>query len=420
MDMFGQRASAASCASLTLPLGISGYNNIFNFLKEFVEQRMSGTGTALNNDCATRSGDSGSPMMVVSPIFRQPAFGRHHPLSIARVETVYDLCRCLGWFDDSIVAVCEPAPMEEILRFHSAPYVAALERAETHQMVGTDDRNAFAIGTMENPWFPGLLKRARTAVGGSILAAQIASTGRTAFHPSGGTHHGRPDRAAGFCYFNDPVFAVMALLDAGFSRVGYVDVDAHHGDGVERAFLNDDRVLTASIHEVGRWPYTGLADIPNRNAFNILAPKHCSDHEFNALFENKLCHHLTEFQPEALVVTCGTDALAGDPLSTMQLSNVCLWDCVVQLQRFCKPFVVLGGGGYNPWTLARCWTGLWGRFLGGRLPERLPDAAVRILSELQCDLIDDDEVDPEWLVSLADRPRLDVGRADDAYTGLSQ
>ena len=212
----------------------------------------------------------------------------------------------------------------------------------------------------------------------------------------------------------------MALLDAGFFRVGYVDVDAHHGDGVERAFLCDDRVLTASIHEVDRWPYTGLADMPERNAFNILAPKKCEDAEFKALFEDQLCHRLAEFQPEALVVTCGTDALAGDPLSTMQLSNVCLWDCVVGLQRFCKPFVVLGGGGYNPWTLARCWTGLWGRLLGLSLPERLPDAGVRILSGLQCDLIDDDEVDPEWLVSLADKPRSGVVRAGAVDTRLSE
>src|SRR5207344_3103305 len=102
--------------------------------------------------------------------------------------------------------------------------------------VNAEERTRYGLGTMENPLFPGLFERAATSVGGSILAAQLALEGRVAFHPAGGTHHGRPGRASGFCYFNDPVFAVLTLLRAGLERVLYVDLDAHHGDGVQDAF----------------------------------------------------------------------------------------------------------------------------------------------------------------------------------------
>src|SRR5690606_37637711 len=124
-----------------------------------------------------------------------------------------------------------------------------------------------------NPLFPGLFERAATSVGGSILAARLALEGRIAYHPAGGTHHGRPDRASGFCYFNDPAFAILALLEAGLERVLYVDLDAHHGDGVQDAFAADERVHTVSIHEAGRWPGTGAAsDTGDGRACNLPVP----------------------------------------------------------------------------------------------------------------------------------------------------
>jgi len=112
-----------------------------------------------------------------------------------------------------------------------------------------------------------------------------------------------------------------------------------------------------------------------------------------------------------VVVTCGTDALAGDPLSGMALSNVALWDAVEQLIGSTGPAVVLGGGGYNPWTLARCWTGLWGRLTGREIPMELPHDARLVLRALSCDLIDDEDVDPAWLTTLADAGRPGAVRA---------
>ena len=125
----------------------------------------------------------------------------------------------------------------------------------------TPERRArYQLGKIDNPIFPEVFRRPATAAGGSILAAELLAEGGIVYSPAGGTHHGRPDRASGFCYFNDPVLGILAMLDRGLERIFYVDIDAHHGDGVQDAFADDDRVLTVSVHEGARWPYTGAAD----------------------------------------------------------------------------------------------------------------------------------------------------------------
>jgi acetoin utilization protein AcuC len=105
-----------------------------------------------------------------------------------------------------------------------------------------------------------------------------------------------------------------------------------------------------------------------------------------------------------MVLCCGADSLAGDPLSSMQLSNIALWETVEQLVGFEVPTVVLGGGGYNPWTVCRYWSGLWGRLSGQAMPERLPAEATEMLAAMECDLIDEEDVDPDWLTTLVDFP----------------
>jgi acetoin utilization protein AcuC len=267
------------------------------------------------------------------------------------------------------------------------------------------------FGNFENPLFPGVFERAATAVGGSILAAELALEGRVAFHPAGGTHHGRRDRASGFCYFNDPVFAIGRLLEGGMSRVLYVDLDAHHGDGVQEAFLDEPRVRVVSIHEQGRWPHSGAADdVGHGYACNLPVPGGFNDSELEFLLESVVLPLAAGFVPEAVVVTCGTDALAGDPLSGLALSNVALWDAVERVIGDTGPAVVLGGGGYNPWTLARCWTGLWARLSGREIPEELPGEAQRILRSLECDLVEDEDVADAWLRTLADVSRAGTVR----------
>jgi len=336
-------------------------------------------------------------------IYRQAAYGRLHPLMIPRVEAVVDMIRALGWFEPGEYVTSPSASTDELEWFHTPDYVAALRAATKAGAVDFATRERFAIGTMENPLFAGVFDRASTAVGGSMLAAEIALAGRVAFHPAGGTHHGRRDRASGFCYFNDPVFAILRLLRAGVESVLYVDLDAHHGDGVQDAMTDNPRVHTISIHEAGRWPHTGAADdIGGGRSINLPVPKGFHDAELELLVGDVVLPLVDRIAPEALVLTCGADALAGDPLASMALTNVALWDAIERIVAVVPRAVVLGGGGYNPWTLARYWTGIWARLSRRAIPERLPELASELLRGLSCDLIDDEDIDPRWSTTLAD------------------
>lgn len=310
----------------------------------------------------------------------------------------------MGWHDGGAWIESPRATFDELTQFHGADYVAALREADETLRVSADTRRDFGFGTLENPVFKGVFARAATTVGGSIRAAQLsAGKNCVTYHPAGGTHHGRPDRASGFCYFNDPVFTVTTFLDHGLDRVAYVDLDAHHGDGVQDAFASEARVFTISLHEEARWPYSGaIEDRGNGNAMNLPVPSGLNDSEFRFLFDEAILPTIESFAPHALVVTCGADALSGDPLSRLELSNVALWDAVDRLAALRLPAVVLGGGGYNPWTVARCWSGLWARLSKQAIPEQAPPQVGKILAGLDCDLVDEDDVRPEWLQSIAD------------------
>ena len=358
-----------------------------------------------SNGLKLHPSDKSSALFVGSDVYRETAFGKHHPLSIIRVAGVVDLCEILGWFDHGQFRESPRASVEQLQEFHHADYVAAIMTADAKGSVDKAVRERYRIGTMENPLFPGLFKRASTAVGGSILAAELALDGRVVFHPSGGTHHGRADRASGFCYFNDPVFAILTFLARGMERVLYVDLDAHHGDGVQDAFADDSRVLTISIHEEKRWPHSGLVeDRASGAARNLPVPRDFNDSELDFLIENAVRPLAGAFNPDALVITCGADGLEGDPLSGLALSNVGLWTAVEKLLEDSDRSVVLGGGGYNPWTVVRCWGGLWGRLSGREIPAVLPPDAQTLLQSFECDLVDEEDIPGNWINTLADQP----------------
>ncbi len=311
-----------------------------------------------------------------------------------------DICRALGWLDASNYRESPAATAEELTAFHDPAYIDAVHAVSESGQVTGELRARFHLGTMENPVFPGLWRRATTSVGGSVLAARLALEGRVAYHPAGGTHHGRKDRASGFCYFNDPVFAMLEFLNADLNRVAYLDLDAHHGDGVETAFEGNPRTLCISVHEAGRWPGTGQAH--TANARNFPVPRGFTDAGLDRLMADEIIPELDAFQQEALVITCGADALSGDPLSSMQLSNTGLWSAVESAAQTCPRVVVLGGGGYNPWTTVRCWAGLWGKLNGFPMPESLPQEIQNLLRNFTCDLVDNEDIKPEWLSTIAD------------------
>lgn len=337
-------------------------------------------------------------------IYRRQAFGDSHPLSIPRVGLVMDICEAYDWFDGDFVE-SPMATLDELSRFHDPDYIDAVCRVSADGAATLDDRECFNLGTRENPVFEGLEERARKSCGGSILAARLAMEGYIAFNPAGGTHHGLRRRAHGFCYFNDPVMSILTLLESAVAPVLYVDLDAHHGDGVEIAFADDPRVTTVSIHEAGRWPNTGSSHgSAGSGVYNFPIPRGFHDDELAYLLDKAIMPLAAELSPKALVITCGADGLAGDPLSGLQLSNWGLWNAVMRLVGVTPTAVVLGGGGYNPWTVSRCWAGLWGYLSGRTPPWPLPETVRSHFAAMECDLVDEEDWQPIWFKQLEDEP----------------
>lgn len=344
-----------------------------------------------------------SAVLIFHSVFSMPAFGRNHPLSIMRHGGFLDLCREMDLLHARNIRIAPIADRNTLERFHDADYLDAFERSVQARSVDAADRARYNLGTMECPLFEGLWERARAAVGGSILAAELALQGYLPFHPGGGTHHGKPDRASGFCYLNDPVFAILRLLDSGKERVLYVDLDAHHGDGVEFAFAANEKVHLLSFHEEGRWPGTGqLGEARSSRIINVPVPREINDDEYLFIFREIYQRRLIGLEPDAVVITVGADALIGDPLSSMKVSNSALTKVVQECVSLSRCALVLGGGGYNPWTTARMWTYLWSRLNGIGIPRPLPPQAGAVLSSLSCDLCDEDEFDPQWLLAIED------------------
>jgi acetoin utilization protein AcuC len=173
------------------------------------------------------------------------------------------------------------------------------------------------------------------------------------------------------------------LRRAGIARIAYVDLDAHHGDGVEAAFAGDAETLLVSVHEERRWPFTGgLEDDGGGNAFNLPIPAGFNDTEMAAVVDRLILPRVAAFRPDALVVQCGADALLEDPLSRLALSNGALWRAVAALVPLAPRILVLGGGGYDPWSVARCWAGVWATLAGEPIPDRLSGAARDVLAAI--------------------------------------
>ena len=351
------------------------------------------------------------PKLIGSEIYRSSSYGGRHPLSIPRVSTVIDLCRALGWLPEAAYIDSPVATPEQLIRFHDPDYVAAVQAVERRQAASEAQRQRYNLGRNGNPVFPEIFRRPATACGGSILAARLIRDGGTVYNPAGGTHHGRAGQASGFCYFNDPVLALLTLLDAGLERVLYLDVDAHHADGVQDALSGDGRVLLVSLHEAGRWPlrqdqpYGSVADRGGGWARNLPLPPATNDSEFAFLIDDCVLPLAERFAPQAVVLQCGADALDDDPLSRLGLSNGALWRVVAALRGLAPRLLVLGGGGYNPWSVARCWSGVWAELNDLPLPEALPEAAESLLREITWRHSRGRNPPERWFTSLRDPPR---------------
>lgn len=347
------------------------------------------------------------PLFIGNEIYRRSNFGPKHPLSVPRVPATIDLCRAMGWLPDKAYIESAAASPAEIVRFHNPDYLHALRRGERSLELSASDRERYNLGRLENPIHDTMYSRPATSAGAVLAGAELLGSvdSGIVYSPAGGTHHGRPDRASGFCYFNDLALGLLRLKDLGFKRILYLDFDAHHGDGVQDAFAGDPGVFTLSIHEERRWPFTGgLDDHAGGTACNIPVPRGLRDSEFDLIIEELVVPIGERYGAEVVVLQCGADALADDPLSRMELSNGAIWRAVTRVAGLAPRMLVTGGGGYNPWSVARCWSGVWATLNGYPVPDAPTDVARSVLHGLEWNRAGGRNPPEHWFETIADPP----------------
>jgi len=357
-----------------------------------------------------------SAQFIFSDRYRKHSYGANHPLGIPRVSLTYDLIQAFNAITDSEVINSRQASIDELIAFHTPEYLQAMQKSEDQNKITDSYRKKHNIGNFENPYFPGFFTTPATATGGSIQAAEAVLKGNIGFSPAGGMHHSMPDRANGFCFLNDPVMAINHLLNAGLS-VLYVDIDAHHGDGVEFAYRHNPEVSTFSLHmDTGyAYPFKG-GEIEctgeYSNAINLPLPKKTNDSEYEWAFSKVWEKILSHVEFDAVVLQAGTDILNPDPLGKFQISTQQFLKTVETIkssipssENAVSRLAVLGGGGYHPLSLSRCWLGVWAILSNRQLPEQLPQAAIELLRNIDWDMDEDEDYYPKFFQT----------RLDDAY-----
>lgn len=348
-----------------------------------------------------------APVFIGSEVYRGSSYGAWHPLRIPRVSTVMDLIRALGWLNPGQYRTSPRAKPNALHIWHDPAYVSALQAAEAAGSVSQTTREKHGLGTTANPVFPQMFRRPATSAGGTMLAAELVADGGVVHVPGGGTHHAMPDRANGFCYLNDPVLCLLRLRAQGLRRIAYVDIDAHHCDGVAYGFHGAPDVRMFSVHEERRWPFTGaIDDTAGGAAVNLPVPRGLNDTEMRTIAARLILPRLADWGPDAIVLQCGADMVLEDPLSRLALSNNAHFDLIRALRPLTPRLIVLGGGGYNPWTVARLWSGVWGVLNDRPMPAVLPQAAQNILRALSFPGNRLGKNPPEhWFTTLQDAPR---------------
>ncbi|GLB34288.1 putative histone deacetylase [Lyophyllum shimeji] len=290
-------------------------------------------------------------------------YGLGHPMKPHRIRVTHDLVNAYNMLGKMHVLKPRRATPETMSSFHTDEYVHFLNRVtpETAEEL-TYHGTRFLVGE-DNPAFEGVFEFCSISAGGSIAAAQRITSGDAdiAINWAGGLHHAKKREASGFCYINDIVLGILELLRT-YPRVLYIDIDCHHGDGVEEAFYTTDRVMTCSFHKFGEYfPGTGTQEDRGRGkgkgyAVNVPLKDGITDQSFRSVFEPVISRILEVFRPSAVVLQCGADSLAGDKLGCFNLTMHGHAHCVQFLRKQNIPLIMLGGGGYTVKNVARTWT----------------------------------------------------------------
>jgi acetoin utilization protein AcuC len=309
-----------------------------------------------------------------------------HPFNTIRAKRVRETAISMGLLSGSGRKEVAPEPAERVVlkKFHSARYLHVLKEASEGKF--NAEALGMGIGTSDCPVFKGLYEGAVLVAGGTLVGARRILSGEAdvAFNPSGGFHHAGPERASGFCYINDVVLACMILAEEG-KRILYLDVDVHHGDGVAYAFYNRSDVMTISLHQNPRtlFPGTGFEDEIGSGegegyCVNVPLPIGTYDQAYMKAFESLVLPLIGAFKPDVFVFELGADALAGDPLANLCLTNNVYAEVIGHLLSFNKPILSTGGGGYNINNTVRAWTLAWSIFAGGDEQKKLRDKTAAV------------------------------------------
>jgi acetoin utilization protein AcuC len=327
-------------------------------------------------------------VLVWDPAFTRYRFRPDHPFNPKRLELTISLIDALDLMDGDRFRYEPPRPAtdEELLRVHSAEYVATVRRL-SDPSADRAEAHRWGLGTDDNPIFPAMHEASATVVGGTLRAAELVMSGecQRAFAIAGGLHHAHRERASGFCIYNDLAAAIAWIRAAHGSRVLYIDYDAHHGDGVQGIFYSDPEVLTLSLHESGRYlfPGTGFADELGEGdgygySLNVPMEPQTEDDSWIDIYGELLDEVAEAFRPEIIVLQSGCDAHVLDPLSHLRCTTR-LFEESVRItsevaDRFCGGrLIVTGGGGYAIWRVVpRAWSLVWATLTGQTPADILP------------------------------------------------
>ena len=354
-----------------------------------------------------------SARLVGSLKYRNLRYTKNHPLRIPRVSLLLEFLDAMGLIDEEEKVEGRPATMEELLLFHDREYIDILIEADRCQCVPEGARERFGIGSYENPVSPAMFKGSSLATGSSIQTAELFLKGFSAFNPAGGMHHAFRDRAHGFCFINDPVITIEFLRKRGTERVLYIDLDAHHCDGVQSAYYDSDEVFVLSLHQSPEYAFPFTHGFMNERGegkgkgynLNVPLPKGVNDSEFLFVLEKVLAYVGDVFQPDIYVLQLGTDPLLEDPLSKFELSNKGFLEAFRLVRSYLGDGIYLGGGGYNPIALARSWAVLWCEMSGREVPGEITPEGRKVLEAVEWEEFDED-VDRSYMYErLLDEPR---------------
>ncbi len=333
---------------------------------------------------------TGPAGLVLCPEARIYDHGPQHPLRPQRVLYTWALIEACGLLDAPNVTRlgCRSAEDAEIELVHDEAFVDATRRAG-HGEDGPWTR--FGYGPGDNPIFPEMHEAGALVAGASLVAAQAVHEGSVAhaFNAAGGLHHAMPSRASGFCVYDDPAVAIAWLLEQGVHPIAYVDVDVHHGDGVQAIFYDEPRVLTVSIHQSGETLFPGTGSVEERGsgraegtAINVPLWPGVSDVGWLAAFREIVPPIVRAFAPKVLVTQLGCDTHRTDPLAQLLLSTNAYRETAAELHALAHEvtqgrWIATGGGGYQWATVVpRAWATYFAEMSGASLPDAIPDAWI--------------------------------------------